>query len=507
MKKYNYILVLMWMLLAAGPSFGQDGWRSAAPQKYIDKVAVDKIFRGSQLGVMAVKVNGDTVAAINPEKRLLPASNTKLLTTGLALNEFGPEHRFATKLAYSGAVDGNGVLHGDLYIIGGGDPTLASGDSIATPTEELFSIWKGFVDAAGIKAIEGKIVGDGRYFNGMYIPRSWQYADLGTYYGTGGQGLSFYINAQDFRVAAGKNVGDPVSVELVYPQTPWMKFYYECTTGQPGTGDELYLYTSEFAPVAVMRGTFAVDRRPKTEGCANMFPALTCAWYFSEFLSSNGISVSGGAADLDYNGFVRTEPVLGRGLYRAAENLVTIGQTLSPTVEQIARVTNWRSDNYYAETLYRHIGLKRAASADYAACQEAEAQAFAALGVCSEEVSIEDGSGLSRHDYLTPSFFCTFLKAMMGSQSYEAYLRTIGWPGHGMYETRLAREPQSLKSRIRYKSGSMGGVRCYSGYVFPKSGRAEDTIVFSVLVNNCLASSEELFPVLDKIIALIADEN
>lgn len=507
MKKISFILVFMSILLAASPSFGKDGWRRSAPQKYIDKVASGKMLRGSQLGVMALKINGDTVAAINPGKRLIPASNTKLLTTGLALNELGPKHRFATKLAYSGSLDSCGVLHGDLYIVGGGDPTLASGDSIATPTQELFSIWKSLVDAAGIKTIEGKIVGDGRYFNGMYVPSSWQYADLGTYYGTGGQGLSFYINALDFKVVAGKNVGDRVSVEPSYPQVPWMKYYYECTTGEPGTGDKLYMYTSEFAPVAVMRGTFAIDRRPKTVGCANMFPALTCAWLFSEFLSSNGIGVEGGAADIDYNGLVRTEPVIGRGLYMAADSLVTIGQTISPTVEQIARITNWRSDNYYAETLYRHIGLKRAASADYAACQEAEKEAFAALGVCADEVSIEDGSGLSRNDNITPSFFCDFLKAMMGTKAYDAYLRTIGRPGRGMYEARLSREPESLKRRIRYKSGSMGGMRCYSGYVLPESGRKEDTIVFSVLVNNCLAPSEELARVLDKIIALIAGEN
>ena len=500
------ITVAATALILCAPAMAQKP--QTAAQKHLDKAMQGQIFKGTHVGVLAVKAGGDTVAALNPFKRLMPASNNKLISTGLAINELGPDFRFETSIAHSGFIR-DGVLYGDLYIVGGGDPTIASGDSIADPAEALFAKWKKLADDAGIREIKGMVVGDGRFFDGEFWPVSWQYEDMGTYYGAGGHGLSFYRNSQDIQVEAGAKPGDPIWVEVAYPQTPWMTFYKECCTGERGTGDELYLYNTEFAPVAVMRGTFAVDRKPKAESCSNPFPELTCAWYFKEYLVGNGVPVAGGAGDIGQDGMVRTTPQLGAGLYKAASagELTKIGSTLSPTVEQIARVTNWRSDNYYAETLYRMIGRTREGSASYDACRAAEYKAIAALGVSTAEVQIRDGSGLSREDYLTPEFFCNFLKAMTGSKNYDAYLRTIGCPGHGMYEYRLAKEPRELKDRIRYKSGSIGGVLSYSGYVMPSGGKPEDTIFFSVIVNNCLAGYDVLRPIVDGIIAAIAREN
>lgn len=495
-------------VMAQGASASKTGSRPSEAQKFIDKLAAGPVFKGSHIGVLAVKVSGDTVAAINPFKRLMPASNTKLISTGLAINELGPDFRFETKLAHSGYIR-EGVLYGDLYIVGGGDPTIASADSIALPEEALMKKWVEIIGNAGIKKINGMVVGDGRFFDGEFWPVSWQYEDMGTYYGTGGRGLSFYRNTQDISVAAGARVGDPITMTVDYPKTPWMTFYDESKTGEAGTGDDLFLYNTEFAPIAVMRGTFAVDRKPKTENCSNLYPELTCAWYLKEYLQNAGIPVAGGAGDIGPDGKVRNEPLPDKGLYDAtpAQELTVIGSTFSPTVEQIARVTNWRSDNYYAETLYRMIGRTNEGSAAYAACCSAEYKALAKIGVSTDEVQIRDGSGLSREDYITPEFFCNFLKAMMSTRNYEAYMRTIGWPGHGMYEYRLAKEPKALKERIRYKSGSIGGVLSYSGYVRPTSGKTEDTIVFSVIVNNCLASYDVLRPMLDRIVALIAAEN
>ena len=506
----RFFTAVIFVLLAMLPLSAQKkGASITEAQKYIDKISAGAVLKGSHIGVLAVKVNGDTVAAINPFKRLMPASNNKLISTGLAINELGADFRFSTRIAHSGYVRG-GILYGDLYIVGGGDPTIASEDSIATPTAALLEKWRTFVKDAGISEIRGSVIGDGRYFDGEFWPDSWQYEDMGTYYGTGGHGLSFYRNTMDIDVAPGAKPGDPISMKIKYPMAPWMKIYQdECCTGEKGTGDELYLYGTEFAPIASMRGTFAVDRKPKTEGCSNPFPEMTCALYFKNCLEAGGIKVSGGAADIGPDGRVRNVPQYGEGIYKAEaqKDLTVLGTTVSPTVEQIARVTNWRSDNYYAETLYRMISRMNEGSADYSVCRRAEYKALAALGVSTSEVQIRDGSGLSREDYLTPEFVCNFLKAMMGSKDYEAYMRTIGWPGHGMYEARLAKEPKALKERIRYKSGSIGGVLSYSGYVRPTNGKAEDTIVFSVIINNCLAGYDVLRPMVDKIVALIAAEN
>ena len=472
--------------------------------RYVRIVAEGETLRGSQLSVLAVTAGGDTLVAYESGRRLIPASNTKLLTTGLALHELGPDYRFETRLAYSGRI-ADGVLHGDVYVIGGGDPTLGTKDSIAVPLPQLFARWMRLLTEAGIRRIEGRIVGDGRWLDGPIEQDTWMYQDLGTYYGAGGNGLSFYRNIQEINVAAGTKPGDPVSMTPVYPDVPWMRWSNVARTGAKGSGDKLYLFNTDLAPVAEMRGTFAVDRNPKKEECSNKFGALTCAHYFRNYLNDNGIK-SSGIADVTAAGRLRSET--SEDLGAPADSLHELGCTPSPTLRQIARITHFRSDNFYAETLYRALSRERRGSADYAVCRETEAAAFRGLGLDPTSVQIVDGSGLSRDNWISPAFFCAFLRRMMDSPVFGDYVGTLASPGSpGSYAVRLQHEPRDLKERIFYKSGSMEGVRCYSGYVLPSGGDREDTVVFSVMLNNCTAPSGKFLPLIDKIIALIAMEN
>ena len=216
-------------------------------QRYIESVATNDILKHASFGVLAMTEGGTTLASWNPDKRLVPASTMKLITTGAAMHQLGPDFKFTTRIGYTGTV-ADGVLEGDLYIVGGGDPTIASKDSIAMRRDALFAQWKGFLDKAGIKKINGSVIGDGRYFDGPIERDTWQYQDIGTSYGTGGDGLCFYENTIDMKVTHGATVGSPVNVIVSYPTLSWMKYHYACKTGAAETGDQLYMFTSEFAP-------------------------------------------------------------------------------------------------------------------------------------------------------------------------------------------------------------------------------------------------------------------
>ena len=472
--------------------------------RYVELVAGGTTLRGSQVSVLAVTAGGDTLVAFESGRRLIPASNTKLITVGLAMAELGADYRFRTRLAYSGQIE-EGILHGDLYIIGGGDPTIGTKDSVATPVQTLFARWKKMLDDAGIRGIDGRIVGDGRWLDGPVELDTWMSQDLGTYYGAGGNGLSFYRNILDINVSPGLRPGDPVTVTPVYPSLPWMTYTSTAQTSAKGTGDKLYLFNTDLAPVAEMRGTFAVDRKPKKEQCSNKFGALTCAHYFRNYLTGCGMKVSG-IADISNAGRLRSERFEDLGL--PADDLVPVGSTSSATLGQIAKILQRRSDNFYAEAFYRAMAREKKGSADYSVCRDAEDAAFRRLGLDPSGVRIVDGSGLSRENWISPDFLCAFLRRMMDTPVYGDYIASLSQPGSsGAYASRMPNESPALKKRIFYKSGSMEGVRCYSGYVVPTSGKKEDTIVFSVMVNNCLAPSGSVLPLLDKIIALIAMEN
>ena len=475
------------------------------PQQKAQALTSDPTFAHAYVGIKVMNGSGDTLAEVNGDKMLVPASNMKLISTGTALYELGRDYRFPTTIAYDGTID-NGILHGNLYIVGGADPTLGSKDTIATPLAVTFGQWEEFVRSAGIKHIDGHIIGDGRWLEGMSEEPSWLMSDLGTYYGTGVTGLMFYENMMSFSVAPGKNVGDPISIKPHYPSCSWMTFRYEGTTGEKGTGDKLYMYTGEFAPVAAIRGTFGVDRGHKQVDCSNEFPEYTCAVYFKNHLENKGIKCPAGAADFR----LKKE-------WKAGDSLKVIGTTFSPALTKIAAVTNKASNNLYAETLLRTLGKVKCGSSCYDSSYVALNEVLKEMHLsASSGLSVKDGSGLSRQNLVSPDFMCRFLGAMMDSDCFEDFLWSLPYPGSdGSLSYNMKGYSEALRRRIRVKSGSMNGVRCYSGYILPEGFNhipgmpipqevKDKTIIFSILTNNCTSPNWKVRPLLDKFMAEMA---
>jgi len=452
-------------------------------------------FKGASVSMLAVTGDGDTLLCHDSGRLLIPASNMKLVSTALAMHSLGPDYRYGTGIGYSGTIE-DGTLRGDLYIIGGGDPTIGSANPIATPLDTLFGEWMEMISDTGISHIEGNIVGDGRFFSGMDGHPTWEVCDAGTYYGTGTSGLSFYENVQDFNVSAGEKPGDPVNIEPGYPETPWMEFIYSCTTGKPGTGNSLYFYPDSFYPCGEMRGTFAVDRQPRTEHAANRFPEYTLAWYFWRFLADNGIESEEGPAD--------TGPVFGI-CAMPQDSLKIIGSTFSAPLSDIIAETNRKSNNLYAETLMKTLGKEYCGSGCYDSSYVAVRGLLEETGVTGHKTIIRDGSGLSRENLLSADFLCDLLMKMTLSPSFEDFFNSLPRPGGiGTLEYEMQSVPFSIKDRIRMKSGSMGGVRCLSGYIIPETGAREDMIIFSLLVNGYTVPLYRIQRALDSIILSLA---
>jgi D-alanyl-D-alanine carboxypeptidase/D-alanyl-D-alanine-endopeptidase (penicillin-binding protein 4) len=463
------------------------GLQAQTLQQKVDQAVTAEPLKGAVVGVMVQDMSGHVVAQREAGRRMVPASNLKLITTGTALHALGPDFRFETSLGYTGEIDADGTLHGDVYIVGGGDPTIGVIDTVAVKPDALFWRWKSLLKDAGISRIDGRIIGDGRAYEGHLENQSWSYDDTGTYYGAGCNALSFYENAIDYAVSAGVE-GEPVKVTQRYPDTPWMHFGNLTSTGPKGTGNSLYLYTTDLAPYAEMRGTFAVDRKQKLEHFANKYGALTCAYYFWQNLRSTGWTVSGGYADIDRGGYVR-----GRDFVPAdkAGTPKIVGKSESPVLSRIVRQTNVLSDNFYAEAIFRQMGEKATGIAVYDSCRVAVADVLEDLvpgGL--EGLRLEDGSGLSRLNTVSPAFLASFLRSMTRSRGFNAFLASLPKPGEGTVATLLPKLPAEKKARVRVKSGSMDGVLCYSGYILDESGNPK--FVFSLMVNGATAKTAVL---------------
>ena len=463
------------------------GLQAQTLQQKVDQAVTAEPLKGAVVGIMVQDMSGHVVAQREAGRRMVPASNLKLITTGTALHALGPDFRFETSLGYTGEIDADGTLHGDVYIVGGGDPTIGVIDTVAVKPDALFWRWKSLLKDAGISRIDGRVIGDGRAYEGHLENQSWSYDDTGTYYGAGCNALSFYENAIDYAVSAGVE-GEPVKVTQRYPDTPWMHFGNLTSTGPKGTGNSLYLYTTDLAPYAEMRGTFAVDRKQKLEHFANKYGALTCAYYFWQNLRSTGWTVSGGYADIDRGGYVR-----GRDFVPAdkAGTPKLVGKSESPVLSRIVHQTNVLSDNFYAEAIFRQMGEKATGIAVYDSCRVAVADVLEDLvpgGL--EGLRLEDGSGLSRLNTVSPAFLASFLRSMTRSRGFNAFLASLPKPGEGTVATLLPKLPAEKKARVRVKSGSMDGVLCYSGYILDESGNPK--FVFSLMVNGATAKTAVL---------------
>lgn len=412
-------------------------------------------------GILAVNFKGDTLAQLNKGKRLTPASNMKLVTTAAAYLKLGRNYTFKTQIATDGAIQ-DSTLVGNLYIIGGGDPLIGNLFTYLPKEDVPFGKWRKVLEDKGIRRIEGDIIGDGRYFSGRLRHTDW-------------------------------STEDELSKDGVVPS--------------------------------------GLTWRGKMEDSLPDGP-LAAATHFRRWLLDNGIAVSGVAGEVDKDGNVvragvhprrakglavshKGSPVQALPVRRLPndipDTLYLLGTAQSATLNHIASITNHQSDNFCAETLLKAIGKANNGSDDYDTATTALHRALGPIGLAgpSAKMRFADGSGLSRKNYLTPEFLVSLLRGMARTSFYKDYLNSLPRPGRkdGTLQTRMAKAPAPVKNRIYMKSGSLTGVRCFSGYILPSDGNTQNTIVFSIMVNNHVGRQADLAPVLDNLILELAKEN
>jgi len=502
------------MICVALPASGRSAIASSVltrSQKKLLEVATREPFLSSQLGVLAITEGGDTLAVLNKGMKMSPASNVKLLTTGIALRELGRDFKFETSLAYSGQIR-EGILHGDLYIIGGGDPTTGSKCKCAKPLNSLFGEWAAMLSKAGIRKINGRILGDPRHFRmtGGEGP-GWTMDDGGTYYGAPVGGLNFFENEQTFYVTPGASVGAAPFVKARYPDAHWMTFRINAFTGKPRSANSLCYVSNDLAPIGEIRGYFPIDRKAHTLECDNHFGAYTCAFYFYKYLYNNKIEVSGGYGDITPKGGIRTDLQAIDGGFSApsCKELTTLGSTFSSPLSEIVRETNMDSNNFFAETILHTLGQELCSSAEYDSCLTVMKKNLEGMGLEMKNACLlRDGSGLSRSNSVCADFFVRFLREMRRSDVFDIYLESLPVPGKKdcTLEERFPRTSPEIRNRIHLKTGSMNGVRCYSGYITPGSEGGQ-IIFLSILSAGATCNFKTASSILEGLIEVIAGEN
>ena len=446
MKKIFSTLALAATLVLLSPVFAaaQAPKSAYTPQEYIDKVLKkDPNYLNAIAAIKAVDKNGKVVAQWNSNLPVLTASTLKTITCGMALAYLGEDYKFSTWLKHSGTIK-DGVLYGDLWIVGGGDPTLGSEDGMAYPIDSIFGVWTSAMKELGIRKVEGNIIVDDRYLDREVIPSSWEWGNIGYDYGSAPSGLPFHQDIQNVRIIPGKKEGEKPQIKVLYPQIPGFTYINALTTGPAKSGDWSEYNCSDLARVGKFSGSVPVDRDTIRSTISNKYSYLSCGAAFRDFAVSQGITISGSEV-------LPIEDV-------QDADLTDIATVYSPELWKITAQTLLVSDNFYAETLFKQLGKQMFGDGSYRAAKRAAKKILDSLGVNTVGYTQDDGSGLSRENYLSPDFFCSFYSVMAKQPCFEKFVGGMPYPGVGTFRTVLTDKKkfnQDIAAGVHAKSGSL----------------------------------------------------
>lgn len=373
---------------------------------------------GAAIGLCVLDARGEVVFEDQARTAFIPASSLKTLTTATALEKLGPDFRFVTELK-STAPMADGVIAGELVIVGGGDPMLSLADLKA---------WAAELKKKGLRQVGG-VRGDGSFFRDSLYGDFWGWGDIGNGYGSGVSGLNVEHNRYTAVFAAGARVGDAAKLLRVVPEVPGIEWVNEVTTGAKESGDGVMIHGGERTARVFLRGTVPLGAQAFEVTGAVPDPVAFAAHLLREALKAEGIAV-------------------GQGSREAPPAAVSLLKHESPSLKDIVTSIHATSDNHETECVFRLLGL-RAAKAPAEAIREH----WRARGLEFTGLRLVDGSGLSRADFISPLDLARVQHfAATGPQGavYRASLLTEGG--------------------LRWKGGAMSAVRSFTGYAMSRSG-------------------------------------
>ncbi len=440
------------------------------------RVSQDSLLLHGEWSFLVMDVaTGEILVSINPEKSLAPASNLKLFTSAAALALLGPEHRFETKLGISGRVE-NGTLHGNVVIVGGGDPTLGSTRVPGTPDlNGVLQRWLRAVSEAGIRRIAGNLLADISLFDAMEVPDGWLWMDIGNYYGAGASALC--INENQYRLVfrPGAAPGQPTTVLATEPPVPGIHFLNFMLTGPAGSGDNGYIYGGPGNYRRLLHGTIPAGVAQFAIKGSLPAPARFALQALRDSLAASGITVQGKLS-------VSYQPV----------NIDRVLLSLSsPPLRDIVYWLNKKSINLYAEVLLKQLGKARFGEGSYEKGIEAIKDYLQSFRISLRGLYLFDGSGLSPLNAITTLQMAQLLRGVAQEPYFEDFYRSLPIAGVKDDSEHLSRLCRGTKAsgNLRAKTGLIERVRAHSGYVRTASGRL---VCFSMIANDHSGKSRQI---------------
>lgn len=430
--------------------------------------------RRGRVGIKVTSLNsGKVIFENDSEKYYMPASNMKNFTVATAIERLTPGYKFVTSISSTNVPDADGVIKGNLKVTGRGDVSLSTTFDPAFPGQiNHYRAIDKIVDriaAAGVKRVEGDLIGDESYFQGFAIPDSWEWDDLHTYYGTEISALPLNDNVVDIVIRPGAS-GSQCSVSVM-PATRLVKFVNGCLTKNGVDKPQITKRMNQ----NVIDVTGSISPGAKEQRISVAFSRVADLFIdvLRQRLTAKGIVVTGQNRVTNARGEMPAQPS------------INLGSIESPPFSLIAAKTMKPSQNMYTETILwtlgEEVGRKNGGSGNSSQLGVGVVKAFLRqIGIADDGIVQWDGSGLSRHNLITPSAVVTLYTYMAKQSKYSQAWRdslTIGGVD-GTLRNRF--KGTAAQANMRGKTGTIDQVSALSGYVTTAGG---EQLVVSLVVN------------------------
>ncbi len=454
-------------------------------QSDLDKIFSSRDFSGSQWRISVFSLSrGEKLYEREAAELCIPASANKLITAAVALSRLGPDYQFKTSVFSDGRIEG-GVLHGNLIIVGSGDPAQSprfhGGDPFGA-----FQGWAQKLKGKGVAAIYGDIVGDGGAFEEIPYGDGWEWNDLTQGYAAPVSALQFNENLVSFRIFPGSVQGSGAFVETS-PLKDYLNLDAGVLTGRGNSASRIRIQRNDAKESVALRGSVPL----KSAAIVRDIPVRSPVRYYvaalSQALREQGIDLS-------------------RAGIREARNCDLQSASLlwthvSPALSEIIKPLLKESLNLFAETLARSLGVQLRGEGSFAEGKTIVEQTLAELDVDKGSYRYADASGLSRLNLVSADMLVRILRSMHKKKFFPAFYEALPTAGiDGTLQNRMKKT--AAENNARAKTGTLSGISAVSGYVQTRDG---EMLAFAMIANNFLLAKSRAETAQDAAIVKLAN--